>query len=283
MQCPQCRSSLVELSTTQLPQIDVCASAHGVWLDAGEAMLFIEDEAAFRTAVETGTSERRDAALPCPRCSAQLEVRRVLDVTLMTCPSCHGRWFPHGTLTRLHTHYQTGGVSIDLDESAFYRRAGARADRAKQFARLDTSSSPVFDLLYWLLLLGIAFLTVSIVMAESIRQVLLKGRLIHAPDEAFAFLLLGTLAGITFFVIGFRFRRRSRLIESTPTSTVRSLAVGLVEVTGLAQACGPLLTSPFGGMPCVFYFYKVQEQTGTEKNTPGGSPLPEANPISRSS
>jgi hypothetical protein len=54
------------------------------------------------------------------------------------------------------------------------------------------------------------------------------------------------------FYRGFRLLQRKRLILDTPTAKVRSAAMGLVEVNGLAA--GPYtITAPITAMPCYFY------------------------------
>jgi hypothetical protein len=63
---------------------------------------------------------------------------------------------------------------------------------------------------------------------------------------------LGAGAGLYFFVRGFQLLQRKRLIMNTPSSKIRSAAMGLVEVSGLAT--GPYtLTAPITGVPCYFY------------------------------
>jgi hypothetical protein len=56
------------------------------------------------------------------------------------------------------------------------------------------------------------------------------------------------------------------LIESIPTSTIRSLALGLVEISGQGQPEERLLSSPFSGLPCVFYSYAVEEHVGSGRH-----------------
>jgi len=51
--------------------------------------------------------------------------------------------------------------------------------------------------------------------------------------------------------------RRKRLIENIPTSTVRGLALGLVELIGKTKK-KINLTSPLEGVECVFYRYKIE-------------------------
>ena len=64
--------------------------------------------------------------------------------------------------------------------------------------------------------------------------------------------IAGACAGVYLFYRGFCLLQRKRLIMNTPSSKVRSAAMGLVEVSGLAT--GPYtLTAPITGMPCYFY------------------------------
>jgi len=65
--------------------------------------------------------------------------------------------------------------------------------------------------------------------------------------------------GIVAFFRGFQIRTKRKLIENIPTSTVRGLAMGLVEVKGKARQFQDLLTSDFARATCVFYHYKVEE------------------------
>ncbi len=57
---------------------------------------------------------------------------------------------------------------------------------------------------------------------------------------------------ILMFWYAFYFMRMKRQIENTPTSKVRSVAMGMVEVKGRAIRCYALI-SPMSNTPCVFY------------------------------
>jgi hypothetical protein len=64
--------------------------------------------------------------------------------------------------------------------------------------------------------------------------------------------LAGACAGVYLFCRGFGMLQRKRLIMNTPASKIRSAAMGLVEVSGLAT--GPYtLCAPISGLPCYFY------------------------------
>ena len=78
--------------------------------------------------------------------------------------------------------------------------------------------------------------------------------------EIFNWSFIGLGVGIILFVKGFFWLRTKRMIENIPTSKIRSLAMGLVEIKGSVVAYKkPLLKSPFQGKPCVWFRYMIQE------------------------
>jgi len=70
--------------------------------------------------------------------------------------------------------------------------------------------------------------------------------------------------GIFVFFSGFRTWRRMRLIQDTPTSAVRSMALGRAELHGRAAEKGELV-APFTGRPCVYYRYLVEEEVRSSR------------------
>lgn len=68
--------------------------------------------------------------------------------------------------------------------------------------------------------------------------------------------------GVGLFGHGFALWRRRRRIEDTPTSKLRSLALGRVEVVGRARpGTGRLaLRAPITDTPCVFFRFRVEEE-----------------------
>lgn len=69
------------------------------------------------------------------------------------------------------------------------------------------------------------------------------------------------------FVQGFRWMRQKRLIENVPTSKIRSLAMGLVEINGTVRPREKkLLTSPLLEKPCVYYTYRIQQYRSSGKS-----------------
>jgi len=75
-------------------------------------------------------------------------------------------------------------------------------------------------------------------------------------DVAYAAVAFGF--GTWSFVKGFTSLGRKRLIENTPVSRVRGLALGLVELNGKAEKMKPL-QSPFTQVECVFYRYTIEQ------------------------
>ena len=85
-----------------------------------------------------------------------------------------------------------------------------------------------------------------------------------ANDPAI-YALIGAAAGVYLFYRGFRMLQRKRLIEDTPTSKIRSAAMGLVEVSGLAN--GPYtIPAPVSQLPCYFHRTMVWIYVQSGKN-----------------
>ena len=71
------------------------------------------------------------------------------------------------------------------------------------------------------------------------------------PDERILiYSAIGFVAGLVFFLKGFGWLKRKRLIENIPTSTIRSLAMGLVEIYGaVVPAKKRWFDEAFAGFP----------------------------------
>jgi len=74
-------------------------------------------------------------------------------------------------------------------------------------------------------------------------------------DIGYAAVFLGS--GVWSFFWGFMRLRRKRKIENIPTSTVRGLAMGLVELIGKAKKMSSI-RSPLTATECVLYRYTVE-------------------------
>jgi hypothetical protein len=70
--------------------------------------------------------------------------------------------------------------------------------------------------------------------------------------------------GLYFFFLGFQLLARKRLLLTTPTSKIRSAAMGLVEVNGMAA--GPYtMLAPITGRPCFLYHTTAWQQRDGKK------------------
>ncbi len=91
-----------------------------------------------------------------------------------------------------------------------------------------------------------------------------------ASDEGkiFGYSVFGFFAGIFLFIKGFQWLKQKRMIENTPTSKIRSIAMGPVEVNGSVSASEQgILKGPFTGQDCVYYKYKIEEYRRSGKNS----------------
>jgi len=70
------------------------------------------------------------------------------------------------------------------------------------------------------------------------------------------FATAATFGGPVLAVTGFRALRVRRLLEDTPTSRVRSMAMGLVELQGGVEARSRI-SAPFSGRPCAYWEIEI--------------------------
>jgi hypothetical protein len=119
---------------------------------------------------------------------------------------------------------------------------------------------------FWALFFGLALTIGGIVFVAGIGKTMGTTQWSRPPDQLFLYLAAGTIGGLGLFVYGWMVHQRKRLIESIPTSTIRSLALGLVEISGQAQPAESLLSSPFSELPCVFFSYAVEEHVSSGKH-----------------
>jgi len=75
------------------------------------------------------------------------------------------------------------------------------------------------------------------------------------------------ILGIILFIWGLYCFKRKRLMQSIPTSKIRSLAMGLVEIYGKVVPMSRTLKTPFTFLDCVYYRYTVQELRSSGKST----------------
>lgn len=90
----------------------------------------------------------------------------------------------------------------------------------------------------------------------------------RAPSNPGGFIVwcgIGFVVGIYLFFRGFYLLQRRRLILDTPSSKIRSAAMGMVEVSGLAV--GPYtMVAPITARPCYYYRTQAWEYKQNGKN-----------------
>jgi Zn-finger nucleic acid-binding protein len=259
MQCPSCQNDLVEIPTREGPQLDVCPS-HGLWLDVEEVTLWVGNYRALEEASHPpahGSTTPQSAT--CPRCGGLLDRASMQGTALLACCACRGWWLPKGSLAGLNATARAGARTIPLQEAEFYRQAQKRASKAQRGFRFRHRPRRP-PLWFWTVFLATALLLALFLVMVGIRKFVAAGPWPAPSSASWIVLAAGTLAGLGLTCYGIVLNNRKRLIESIPTSAVRSLAVGLVEIRGRAEPERELLRAPFSGMPCVLFSYTVEER-----------------------
>ena len=87
----------------------------------------------------------------------------------------------------------------------------------------------------------------------------------RSDSEVISHAVIFFCVGVFSFFWGFMRLRRKRKIENIPTSTVRSLAMGIVELTGKAEVSKGL-KSPLTNAECTLYRYTIEEYRRSGKS-----------------
>lgn len=95
----------------------------------------------------------------------------------------------------------------------------------------------------------------------------------HLPADFWTFHLIAAALALLVLMVAGHYRRKKHLIDDLPTSKVEGVFIGLVELKGTAESEYPL-TSELAALPCVFYYFRVQEhwrRTETYRDKDGNS------------
>ena len=77
------------------------------------------------------------------------------------------------------------------------------------------------------------------------------------------------IGGLSLFFGGLNKIKRDRLIENMPTSKIRSIAMGLVEVNGKVSKYNDTLIAPLSGEECVYCRFSITEwKRGRKRSYP---------------
>ena len=104
MDCPVCQKAAMIVLELDEVEIDFCLDCNGIWLDAGELELLLNDSQkavkllqSFKTVKRTGEQSRK-----CPICLKKMQKVQVgqADKPLLIdrCSKEHGLWFDKGEL-----------------------------------------------------------------------------------------------------------------------------------------------------------------------------------------
>ncbi|MHC4551440.1 MAG: zf-TFIIB domain-containing protein [Planctomycetota bacterium] len=106
MDCPVCRSAMIVLEIEEV-EIDYCTDCAGIWLDAGELEVLLEDfDQAAKVLASFEQAESDEAPRKCPICLKKMEKvlvgeadgkRELID----RCIKDHGLWFDGGELQQI--------------------------------------------------------------------------------------------------------------------------------------------------------------------------------------
>ncbi len=102
MKCPSCQEILFAVEFDEI-ELDYCGACHGIWLDAGELDLLLENHTlteGFLSSGNPSVTEGEEARL-CPICDSpmhKLVTGGAKPIIHDQCPKGHGIWFDRGEL-----------------------------------------------------------------------------------------------------------------------------------------------------------------------------------------
>ena len=111
MDCPVCRDAMITLELNEV-EIDHCVACAGIWLDAGELELLIEDRAKAGSLLASFqvSKDSKEKARPCPICDKKMHKILVPSsdhpLLIDRCRRSHGLWFDQGELDDILAHAQ---------------------------------------------------------------------------------------------------------------------------------------------------------------------------------
>ena len=105
MDCPACKDAMVVLELEQV-EVDYCFDCGGIWLDAGELELLLEDGENSGELLKSFRQVKNSAEQPrkCPIClKKMIKTAAGNDVLIDKCKKDHGIWFDNGELQQVLT------------------------------------------------------------------------------------------------------------------------------------------------------------------------------------
>ena len=81
----------------------------------------------------------------------------------------------------------------------------------------------------------------------------------NSNDNGFGFGVLLLIVGLYLFYNSLKNLKKKRLFENIPTSKMRSVAMGLVELKGKIEAAESIIKDPFDDKECVYWSVSIEE------------------------
>lgn len=102
MNCPHCKNPMIVLELADV-ETDFCPECEGIWLDAGELELLIEDSSAKDELLNSFKTDRqiKEKAIRCPICRTKMGkvyVGKEQKIIIDECKHGHGLWFDKGEI-----------------------------------------------------------------------------------------------------------------------------------------------------------------------------------------
>ena len=106
MDCPFCKNAMITLELSDV-EVDHCVNCDGIWLDAGELELLLNDRQKAKELVESFEKDNnpQEEQRQCPICDVKMDKIIVgkTDAVLLVdrCPKGDGLWFDKGELKKI--------------------------------------------------------------------------------------------------------------------------------------------------------------------------------------
>jgi Zn-finger nucleic acid-binding protein len=106
MDCPDCNSAMVTLELSDV-EIDHCVDCGGIWLDAGELELLVNNAETAKQIINSFEVQKNvtEKFIDCPICDRRMEKILVgqdrQPLVIDRCRKGHGLWFDKGELEKI--------------------------------------------------------------------------------------------------------------------------------------------------------------------------------------
>jgi Zn-finger nucleic acid-binding protein len=106
MDCPVCKSAMITMELAEA-EVDYCTGCKGVWLDAGELEMLLDDDGKAKMLIDSFSKDTTTTEKPkqCPICDKKMEkiiVGHEKPMLLIDrCSKGDGLWFDSGELNSI--------------------------------------------------------------------------------------------------------------------------------------------------------------------------------------